>query len=129
MTALKEIFTKTWGGLAATEIIAIDWVIRLSKTSVINKKSSHFLLTMTTKNISNKVRISRQQSCIRAREEFMGIQRPEKLEGVESTEEPQTTLDVFEIRIVGSWGNIKDLHFSCSPSVAFIISENRALDP
>lgn len=54
MTGLKEIFTETWGGLAATEIIAIDWVIRLSKISVISKKSSHFLVTMTTKISSTK---------------------------------------------------------------------------
>lgn len=55
---------------------------------------------MTTKISSNKARTSGQQGCIRAREDFMCIQRPEKQEGVESTEESQAALDVLEIIIV-----------------------------
>lgn len=48
---------------------------------------------MTTKIISDKARISGQQDYISAREDFMCIQTPEKLVGVESTEELQTALD------------------------------------
>lgn len=57
---------------------------------------------MTTKISSNKPRISGQQDCVRPREDFMCIQRPEKLEGGECTKEPQAALDVLEIRILGS---------------------------
>lgn len=39
---------------------------------------------------------------MRAREDFMCIQRPEKLEGGEPTEEPQAALDFVEIRMFGS---------------------------
>lgn len=57
---------------------------------------------MTTKISSNKPRISGQQDCVRPREDFTCIQRPEKLEGGECTEEPQAALDILEIRILGS---------------------------